>query len=129
MATTTKRSRKKTKRTVTEGRLYIQVSFNNTIITVTDMVGNCISSSSSGSLGFRGAKKSTPFAAQITANTALKKAIDFGLQYVHVFVKGPGLGRESAIRAAISAGLTLRSITDVTPLPHNGCRPKKKRHG
>lgn len=129
MATSTKKSRKRTKKTVVEGRLYIQASFNNTIITVTDMVGNCVSSSSSGALGFRGAKKSTPFASQVTASTALKKAIDFGLQYVHVFVKGPGLGRESAIRAVISAGLSIRSITDVTPLPHNGCRPKKKRHG
>ncbi len=126
---TAKKTKKKTKRSVVEGRLYIQVTFNNTLITVTDMVGNCIASSSSGALGFRGAKKATPFASQVTSSTALKKAIDHGLQYVHVFVKGPGLGRESAIRAAITVGLTIRSITDVTPLPHNGCRPKKKRHG
>ena len=119
--------KKKTKKTVYEGNVYVQATFNNTIVTVTDLKGNAVSWASAGGLGFRGAKKSTPYAAQVTAETAAKKAIDFGLKEVHVFVKGPGVGRESAIRSLGNLGLLVRSIKDVTPIPHNGCRPKKTR--
>ena len=107
--------------------MFVQATFNNTIVTVTDLNGNAVSWASAGGLGFRGAKKSTPYAAQVTAETAAKKAIDFGLKEVHVFVKGPGVGRESAIRSLGNLGLMVRSIKDVTPIPHNGCRPKKTR--
>lgn len=117
----------KVKKTVFEGNVYIQATFNNTIITVTDLKGNAVSWSSAGGLGFRGAKKSTPYAAQVTCETAVKKALDFGLNEVHVFVKGPGQGRESAIRALGGLGLRVKSIRDVTPIPHNGCRPRKTR--
>ncbi len=119
--------KRKTKKTVFEANVYIQATFNNTIVTITDLKGNTVSWSSAGGLGFRGAKKSTPYAAQTTAETAAKKAMDFGLREVHVFVKGPGVGRESAIRALGGLGLTVRSIRDVTPIPHNGCRPRKSR--
>ncbi len=119
--------KRKEKKTVYEGKVFIQATFNNTIVTVTDLNGNAVSWSSAGSLGFRGAKKSTPYAAQTTAETAARKAIDQGLQEVHVFVNGPGVGRESAIRALGALGLTVRSIKDVTPIPHNGCRPRKSR--
>ena len=119
--------KRKEKKTVYEGKVFIQATFNNTIVTVTDLNGNAVSWSSAGSLGFRGAKKSTPYAAQTTAETAARKAIDQGLQEVHVFVNGPGVGRESAIRALGALGLTVRSIKDVTPIPHNGCRPRKRR--
>jgi small subunit ribosomal protein S11 len=119
--------KKKTKKTVYEGKVYVQATFNNTIVTVTDLNGNAVSWASAGGLGFRGAKKSTPYAAQVTAETAAKKAIDFGLKEVHVLVKGPGVGRESAIRSLGNLGLIVRSIKDVTPIPHNGCRPKKTR--
>ena len=119
--------KRKTKKTVFEANVYIQATFNNTIVTITDVKGNTVSWASAGGLGFRGAKKSTPYAAQVTAETAAKKAMDFGLREVHVFVKGPGVGRESAIRALGGLGLTVRSIRDVTPIPHNGCRPRKSR--
>lgn len=119
--------KKKEKKTVYEGMVYIQATFNNTIVTITDLNGNAVSWASAGGLGFRGAKKSTPFAAQTTAETAAQKAIDFGLREVHVFVKGPGVGRESAIRSLGALGLKVKSIRDVTPIPHNGCRPRKTR--
>ena len=119
--------KKKTKKTVIEGNVYIQATFNNTIITITDINGNSIAWSSAGGLGFRGAKKSTPYAAQTTCETAAKKAMDFGLREVNVFVKGPGVGRESAIRTLGVLGLKVRTIRDVTPIPHNGCRPRKTR--
>ena len=120
-------AKKKVKKTVLEGNVYIQATFNNTIITFTDLAGNAISWASAGGLGFRGAKKSTPYAAQTTCETAGKKAMDSGLREVNVFVKGPGVGRESAIRTLGVLGLTVRSIRDVTPIPHNGCRPRKTR--
>ena len=119
--------KKKTKKTVIEGNVYIQATFNNTIITITDINGNAIAWSSAGGLGFRGAKKSTPYAAQTTCETAAKKAMDCGLRGVNVFVKGPGVGRESAIRTLRVLGLKVRTIRDVTPIPHNGCRPRKTR--
>lgn len=120
-------AKKKVKKTVLEGNVYIQATFNNTIITFTDLAGNAISWASAGGLGFRGAKKSTPYAAQTTCETAGKKAVDSGLREVNVFVKGPGVGRESAIRTLGVLGLKVRSIRDVTPIPHNGCRPRKTR--
>lgn len=125
MKATTKKRRER--RTVSEGNVYISASFNNTIVTITDLSGNTISWASSGGLGFRGAKKSTPFAAQSTCEAAVQKAAVYGLREVHVFVKGPGMGRENAIRALGGAGLRVRSISDVTPIPHNGCRPRKTR--
>ena len=124
MAKTRKRRERKT---VYRGQVYIQATFNNTIVTITDEGGNGVSWASAGSLGFRGAKKSTPYAAQTTAQTAAQKAMDMGLQEVDVYVKGPGVGRESAIRSLGALGLTVRSIKDVTPIPHNGCRPRKSR--
>ena len=130
LATTKKRGskRKKEKRHISEGIAYIQATFNNTIVTITDPKGNVISWSSAGKMGFRGAKKSTPYAAQIIATDAAKKAIDnTGLRVVDVRVKGPGSGREAAIRALNLSGLKVRSIKDVTPIPHNGCRPRKRR--
>lgn len=126
-ATATK-GKKKTKRTVTSGIVHVSSTFNNTIVTITDMAGNAISTASSGMAGFKGSKKSTPFAAQIAAETAAKKAIErCGLQSVEVRVSGPGGGRETAARAIQLAGLKISAIADVTPLPHNGCRPKKPR--
>lgn len=122
-----KAKKRKEKKTVHEGMVFIQATFNNTIVTVTDMNGNTISWASAGGLGFRGAKKSTPYAAQTTAETASKKAVDNGLREVHVFVKGPGVGRESAIRSLGNLGLWVKSIKDITPIPHNGCRPRKSR--
>jgi small subunit ribosomal protein S11 len=119
--------RRRDKKTIFEGCVYIQATFNNTIVTITDMAGNAMSWASAGSLGFRGAKKSTPYAAQTTAETAAQKAMDYGLRDVHVFVKGPGVGRESAIRSLGGLGLRVRSIKDITPIPHNGCRPRKSR--
>ncbi|MFP4378246.1 MAG: 30S ribosomal protein S11 [Spirochaetales bacterium] len=119
--------KKREKKSVFEGNVYIQATFNNTIVTITDLTGNGISWASAGSLGFRGAKKSTPYAAQTTAETAAKKAMDVGLREVHVYVKGPGVGRESAIRSLGNLGLWVKSIKDVTPIPHNGCRPRKSR--
>ena len=119
--------KRKTKKTVFEGNVYIQATFNNTIVTVTDLQGNAVSWASAGGLGFRGAKKYTPYAAQTTAEKAAKTAMDSGLQEVNVFVKGPGVGRESAIRTLGVLGLKVRSIRDITPIPHNGCRPRKSR--
>jgi len=119
--------KRKDKKTVFEGNVYIQATFNNTIVTITDLKGNALSWCSAGSLGFKGAKKSTPFAAQSTAETATNRAKDFGLKEVNVFVKGPGVGRESAIRSLGALGLRVKSINDVTPIPHNGCRPRKTR--
>ncbi len=122
-----KKGKKEKKKNISEGCVYIQATFNNTIVTITDIEGNAISWASAGGLGFRGAKKSTPFAAQTTAETAAKKAIEVGLKEVSVFVKGPGIGRESAIRSLGVLGLRVKSIKDVTPIPHNGCRPQKSR--
>ncbi len=122
-----KKGKRERKKNISEGCVYIQATFNNTIVTVTDLKGNTISWASAGGLGFRGAKKSTPFAAQTTAETATKKAMEDGLREVKVFVKGPGIGRESAIRSLGAMGLRVRSIKDVTPVPHNGCRPQKSR--
>ncbi len=119
--------KRREKKTVYEGKVFIQATFNNTIVTITDLNGNTVSWSSAGSLGFRGAKKSTPYAAQTTAETAARKAMDQGLREVQVFVNGPGVGRESAIRSLGALGLTVRNIKDVTPIPHNGCRPRKSR--
>jgi len=107
--------------------VFIQATFNNTIVTVTDAAGNTVGWSSAGSLGFKGAKKSTPFAAQSTTEAALNKVSDYGIQEVDVYVKGPGIGRESAIRAIGVMGIRVRKIIDVTPIPHNGCRPQKAR--
>ncbi len=122
-----KTKKRKEKKSIYEGNVYIQATFNNTIVTITDLKGNAISWSSAGSLGFKGAKKSTPYAAQTTAETAANRALDFGLQEVNVYVKGPGVGRESAIRSLGGLGLRVKSIRDITPIPHNGCRPKKSR--
>lgn len=119
--------KKKEKKSVYEGNVYIQATFNNTIVTITDLKGNTISWASSGGLGFKGAKKSTPFASQSVAETAIQKAAASGLREVHVYVKGPGMGRENAIRSLGTMGLRVKSIHDVTPIPHNGCRPRKTR--
>ena len=127
MAANVKSKKKKEKKSVYEGNVYIQATFNNTIVTITDLMGNAISWASSGGLGFRGAKKSTPFAAQTVTETAAQKAIQSGLREVHVYVKGPGMGRESAIRQLGALGMKVKSINDVTPIPHNGCRPRKTR--
>lgn len=121
--TVTKRNRKNIER----GAAHIHSSFNNTIVSVTDVVGNVIAWGSAGGLGFKGSRKSTPFAAGEVAETAAKKAMEHGLKTVEVFVKGPGSGREAAIRALQTAGLEISSIKDVTPIPHNGCRPPKRR--
>ena len=120
-------SKKKVLRGVTSAIVHIQATFNNTIITITDKEGNTIAWGSPGVVGFSGSRKSTPFAAQVAASDAARRAKDFGIQSVDVYVKGPGSGRESAIRALQAAGLMVTSIKDVTPIPHNGCRPRKKR--
>lgn len=122
-----KPKRRKEKKTVHVGNVYIQATFNNTIVTITDLNGNAVSWASAGSLNFKGAKKSTPYAAQTTAETAARKAMDSGLREVNIFVKGPGIGRESAIRSLGAMGLRVKSIKDTTPIPHNGCRPRKTR--
>lgn len=122
-----KKGKREKKKNVSEGCVYIQATFNNTIVTITDLSGNTLAWASAGGLGFRGAKKSTPFAAQTTAETAARKAMEDGLREVHVFVKGPGIGRESAIRSLGGLGLRVRAIKDITPIPHNGCRPQKSR--
>jgi small subunit ribosomal protein S11 len=120
--------RAKAKRNVdAEGIAFIQASFNNTIITITDMAGNAVVWGSAGKAGFKGSKKSTPFAATVAAEQAAKEAMGMGMRRVHVRVQGPGSGRESAMQALAAAGLAIRSIRDVTPIPHNGCRPPKKR--
>jgi len=119
--------RRKTKRMVSEGVAHIHSTFNNTIITITDPVGNVVAWSSAGSVGFKGSRKGTPFAAQLAAESAAKKAMDYGLRTVQVYVKGPGAGRESALRSLQAAGFAVSVIKDVTPIPHNGCRPPKRR--
>ncbi len=121
------RRRRREKKNIERGQAHIQASFNNTLVTLTDDFGNAISWSSAGSLGFRGSRKSTPFAAQMAAETAAQGAMEHGLKSVKVFVKGPGSGREAAIRALQASGLSISSIEDVTPIPHNGCRPPKRR--
>ena len=126
MAKPTTKKRRELKK-VDKGQVHIQSSFNNTIVTVTDMNGNAISHSSAGSLGYRGSRKSTPFAAQQASETAARKAMEHGLRSVEVFVKGPGQGRESAIRALGVCGIEVTMIQDVSPIPHNGCRPPKRR--
>jgi len=127
MATKEKAKKKKLAKGVTSGIAHIQASFNNTIITITDPRGNVVSWSSGGVVGFKGSRKSTPFAAQLAAENAAKKAIENGMKTVDVYVKGPGAGREAALRALQSAGLKVHLIKDVTPIPHNGCRPPKRR--
>ena len=130
MATKGKKStgtRRRDRKNIEKGAAHIQASFNNTIVTITDVQGNAISWASAGEMGFRGSKKSTPFAAQTAAETAAKAAMEHGLKEVDVFVKGPGTGREAAIRALAVTGLEVKSIRDVTPIPHNGCRPPKRR--
>lgn len=122
-----KSQKKKEKKNIQVGVAHIQASFNNTVVTITDMNGNVIVWSSSGSEGFKGSRKSTPFAAQKAAEAAAKKGMEHGLRQVDVLVKGPGAGRESAIRSLQSAGLKINAIKDVTPIPHNGCRPPKRR--
>lgn len=122
-----KRGGKKEKKVVHSGAVYIQATFNNTIVTITDKSGNVIAWSSAGAHGFKGSRKSTPYAAQITADNAARKAMGFGMRQVDIFVKGPGAGRESAIRAISSAGLGINIIRDITPVPHNGTRPPKRR--
>ena len=119
--------RRREKKFIERGQVHIQSSFNNTIVTITDTAGNALSWASAGQLGFRGSRKSTPYAAQMAADTAAGVAKGFGLKIVEVFVKGPGSGREAAIRALQAAGLEVTSIRDVTPVPHNGCRPPKRR--
>src|SRR5579871_2840635 len=121
------RSRKKQKRKVSQGRAYINASFNNTIVTITDAQGNTLAWATAGGSGFKGSRKSTPFAAQVAVEKIAQTVKDFGMKILDVFVKGPGSGRESAIRALHTNGFVVREIVDVTPLPHNGCRPPKKR--
>ncbi|MBP3322103.1 MAG: 30S ribosomal protein S11 [Clostridia bacterium] len=129
MAKTAKKviRKRREKKNVEKGAVHIRSTYNNTIVTVTDTNGNAVSWASAGEMGFRGSKKSTPFAAQTASETAAKLAVDQGMKSVEVFVKGPGPGRESAIRALETAGLTVTMIKDVTPIPHNGCRPPKRR--
>lgn len=119
--------KRREKKNIERGAAHIRSSFNNTLVTITDLQGNAIAWSSAGSLGFRGSRKSTPFASQMAAETAAKAAMEHGLKTVEVYVKGPGSGRESAIRALQTAGLDVNMIKDVTPIPHNGCRPPKRR--
>ena len=119
--------KRKIKKNIERGQAHIQSSFNNTIVTITDTAGNALSWASAGELGFRGSRKSTPFAAQMAAEQAAKLAMEHGLKSVEVFVKGPGSGREAAIRALQATGLEVTMIKDVTPIPHNGCRPPKRR--
>jgi small subunit ribosomal protein S11 len=123
----TTRTKKKVKKSVSDGVAHIHASFNNTIITITDRQGNALAWATSGGSGFRGSRKSTPFAAQVAADRAGEKAKEYGLKNLDVHVKGPGPGRESAVRALNNAGFKITSISDVTPIPHNGCRPPKKR--
>jgi small subunit ribosomal protein S11 len=127
MATSTPRTKKREKKTVIDGVAHIHASFNNTIITITDRQGNTLGWATAGGSGFRGSRKSTPFAAQVAAERLGSLINEFGTQNLDVFVKGPGPGRESAVRALNSAGFKITNITDVTPIPHNGCRPPKKR--
>lgn len=126
-ATATVARKKKVKRNVPSGVAFIHATFNNTIVTITDPSGNVVSWSSPGANGFKGSRKSTPFAAQVAGETAARKAREVGMRTVSVLVKGPGSGRESALRALHTAGLNITSIRDITPVPHNGCRPRKNR--
>jgi small subunit ribosomal protein S11 len=121
------KSRRREKKSVPTGRAYIQSTFNNTIVTLTDTQGNVIAWGSSGSARFKGSRKGTPYAAQLAARDAVRKGMEHGLRQVEVYVKGPGSGREAAIRSLQASGLTITSIRDVTPIPHNGCRPRKRR--
>ena len=126
---TKKVTKKRVKKNVERGQAHIQSSFNNTIVTLTDAEGNALSWASAGGLGFKGSKKSTPYAAQMAAEAAAKASMDHGMKSVEVCVKGPGPGREAAVRALSAAGLEVTAITDVTPIPHNGCRPPKRPRG
>lgn len=127
MARSKSRPRKRDRKSVPVGKAFIQSTFNNTLITLTDLDGNVIASGSAGTVGFKGARKGTAFAAQRAAETTARRGMDHGLRQVEVFIKGPGSGREAAIRSLQSAGIMVTSIKDVTPIPHNGCRPPKKR--
>ncbi len=127
MAKTATKVRKKVKRVVTDGIAHVHASFNNTIVTITDRQGNALSWATSGGAGFSGSRKSTPFAAQVAAETAGRAALDYGVKTLEVRIKGPGPGRESSVRALNALGIKISSITDITPIPHNGCRPPKKR--
>ena len=122
-----KKVRRKEKKNVAHGHAHIKSTFNNTIVSITDPQGNVISWASAGHVGFKGSRKSTPFAAQVTADSAARKGMEHGLQKVDVYVKGPGSGRETAIRSLQAAGIEVASVTDVSPVPHNGCRPRKRR--
>ncbi|MHB8572453.1 MAG: 30S ribosomal protein S11 [Candidatus Dormibacteria bacterium] len=121
------RTRRRERKNVAVGQAHIQSTFNNTIVSITDQQGNVIAWGSAGSGGFKGSRKSTPFAAQVTAESTARKAMEHGLKTIDIFVKGPGAGREAAIRSLQAAGLEVNSIADITPVPHNGCRPKKRR--
>jgi small subunit ribosomal protein S11 len=121
------RQRRKVRKNIAVGQAHIKTSFNNTLVTLTDKEGNVIAWESAGSVGFKGSRKSTPFAAQVTADSCAKKGMEQGLQKVEVFVRGPGSGRETAVRSLQAAGLEVLSVKDVTPVPHNGCRPRKRR--
>lgn len=121
------RVRRRDRKNIPRGRAYIKSTFNNTIVTMTDQTGNAVAWSSAGASGFNGSRKSTPYAAQVTAESAARKAQEHGMRQIEVFVKGPGAGREMAIRALAASGLQITAITDVTPIPHNGCRPRKRR--
>ena len=125
--TASARARKKVKKNVSEGVAHVHASFNNTIITITDRQGNALSWASSGGAGFKGSRKSTPFAAQVAAEAAGRAALECGVKNLEVLIKGPGPGRESSVRALASLGIRINSISDVTPVPHNGCRPQKRR--
>ncbi|HHW24061.1 MAG TPA: 30S ribosomal protein S11 [Bacillota bacterium] len=129
MAASTKKviKKRRERKNIERGHAHIRATFNNTIVTITDVFGNAVSWASAGSLGYKGSKKSTPFAAQMAAEAAAKAAMEHGMKVVEVYVKGPGAGRESAIRALQAAGLNIELIRDVTPIPHNGCRPPKRR--
>jgi small subunit ribosomal protein S11 len=127
MAAKAKVKKKKVKKNIQTGMAHIQATFNNTVITITDVGGNAIAWSTAGQNGFKGSRKSTPFAAQVAAEECAKKAMEHGVRTIGVFVKGPGAGRESALRALQAAGLRVTMIRDVTPIPHNGCRPPKRR--
>ena len=127
MANPKRQTKKKVKKNVQSGVAHISATFNNTIVSITDVSGNVISWSSSGTVGFKGSRKSTPFAAQLAAEDAAREAMDHGMRNVVAYVKGPGAGRESALRALQSAGFKISLIRDVTPIPHNGCRPRKRR--
>ena len=121
------RQRRKVRKNIAVGQAHIKTSFNNTLVTLTDKEGNVIAWESAGSVGFKGSRKSTPFAAQVTAESCAKKGMEHGLQKVEVFVRGPGSGRETAVRSLQAAGLEILGVKDVTPVPHNGCRPRKRR--